>query len=226
MVKQGKIRVQRTIRPLLLLLILLLFLPGILIQTSTQKLILAPSQNRSHHIIIVLGAGVYKNKRMSAILTDRMDTAIDIYKSGGRKKLLLSGDHGTPYYDEVNAMKKYALEKGVAPEDIFLDHAGYNTYDSLYRAFHFYSVREALIVSQKFHLSRALYIGKNLGMKVNGVVADRREYDRESMVRWKFREFAAGLKAFYYVHLFKPEPKEKRNILPISGDGRKSWLKE
>jgi vancomycin permeability regulator SanA len=221
--KQGKQRIRSITMSVLILLVLALLLPGILIQTSTRKWILPPSQITEQRTIIVLGAGVYKNRKMSAILTDRMDTAIDIYRMIGREKILLSGDHGTPYYDEVNAMKRYALEKGVHPEDIFLDHAGFNTYDSLYRAFHFYGIRKAVIVSQNFHLPRALYVGKNLGMDVRGVVADRSSYDRQAMLRWKFREFAAGLKAFYFVHVIRPNPKGKGGLFPISGDGRKSW---
>jgi len=109
---------------------------------------------------IVLGAKVFKSGALSQVLADRMDTGIELYQKGKVKKLLLTGDHGQTSYDEVNAMRRYALERGVPDEDIFMDHAGFSTYDSMYRARDVFMVRKAIIVTQEFHLSRALFIAR------------------------------------------------------------------
>ena len=113
--------------------------------------------------IIVLGAFVYEDGTLCPMLADRMDTAITLYKNGTAPKLLLTGDHGGEDYDEVDAMKNYALEKGVPKEDIFLDHAGFSTYDSILRAKEVFGAKNAVVVTQKFHLDRALYIAKKNG---------------------------------------------------------------
>ncbi len=125
--------------------------------------------------ILVLGAGL-RNGKPSPMLSDRLDAAVSLYKDGTCKKIIMSGDHSGEYYDEVNAMKKYAIEKGANSEDIFMDHAGLSTYDSLYRAKEIFGAEKIIIVTQKYHLYRALYIARKLDITACGVSATARSY--------------------------------------------------
>lgn len=125
---------------------------------------------------LVLGAKVYKNG-LSSVLQDRIDSALDLYKAHKIKRFLLSGDHGKINYDEVNQMKKYLIKKGVPSTDIFLDHAGFNTYSSIYRARNIFKASDVIIITQKFHLKRALFIAKALDVKSQGFVADKHNMD-------------------------------------------------
>ena len=127
-------------------------------------------------VAIVLGALVWPSGTMSDIFKDRVDTALELYKQGKVEKILISGDHGRKNYDEVNSAKDYLLEQGVNSEDIFMDHAGFDTYDSLYRARDVFGVKQAIIITQNFHLPRALYIGQKLGLEVTGLSADKHLY--------------------------------------------------
>jgi len=167
--------------------------------------------------VIVLGAKAYDGGVLSEVLTDRMETGIELYKQGKVKKLLLTGDHGQVTYDEVNNMRLYALKRGIPENDIFMDHAGFSTYDSMYRARDVFKVENAVIVTQKFHLPRALYIARSLGLKVSAVPADRREYIGMEYVY--FREFFARAKASAQLVL-RSQPKYLGPAIPISGDGR------
>lgn len=121
--------------------------------------------------ILILGAGV-KDGKPKPMLRDRLLTGIELYKSGAAEKIIMSGDHGRADYDEVNVMRAFALEQGVSAEDIFLDHAGFSTYDSVYRAKNIFGAENIIIVSQKYHLYRALYIAKKLDVKAAGVSAN------------------------------------------------------
>lgn len=165
--------------------------------------------------VLVLGALVYDDTHISPILADRMQTAISIYKAGKADKLLLSGDHGQKEYDEVNAMMEYAVSCGVPKEDIFLDHAGFSTYESIYRARDVFLVRNVIIVTQEFHLSRAIYIAQALSLNARGVKSDLRRYAAESYNN--IRESIARVKDFLYVHIFLPEPKYLGDSIPIFG---------
>ena len=169
--------------------------------------------------ILVLGAGLKPDGTPNFMLQERLDTALALYKNDIAPKLLLSGDHGQQKYDEVNAMKKYMEDAGVSPEDIFLDHAGFSTYDSMYRAAEIFDVERMLVVTQKYHQSRALYIGKKLGMEVRGVACDRNVYAGQFFR--EVREIIARNKDFFKVML-KPEPKYLGDIIPISGSGLKT----
>lgn len=171
-------------------------------------------------VALILGAKVYRDGRLSDMLKDRADTAIDLYNSGKVKRILMSGDHGTPEYDEVNAVKDYLLEKGVNGEDIFLDHAGFDTYDSIYRAKEIFEARTVVITSQDFHLPRAVYIGRGLGLEAYGVSADKHTYGNiEGNIA---REFLADVKAFWDVNL-SVKPTFLGPSIPLSGDSKKSW---
>lgn len=170
--------------------------------------------------IIVLGAGVKSDGSPSDILADRLQTTIDIYEDGVNGKILLSGDHGKEGYNEVGTMKKYIEDRvEVDSKDIFLDHAGFSTYDSIYRAKEIFKVNRAVIVTNEYHLPRALYIAKKLGIDAYGVVSDKREY--YYMSTYTKREKLAQLKDFLYVNVIKPEPKYLGDEIPVStSDGR------
>ena len=167
--------------------------------------------------VLVLGALVYPDGRLSAMLEDRVKTGISLYQSGAAKKLLFSGDHGREDYDEVNAMKRYALEAGVPEEDIFLDHAGFSTYESVYRAKAVFQVESVVIVTQRYHLYRALYTAQRLGLKAVGVGGALQAYVGQD--KREFREFLARNKDFLFCAV-KPEPTYLGSVIPISGDGR------
>ena len=153
--------------------------------------------------ILVLGAGVRDDGSPSHMLEDRLLVGIDLYKSGASNTVLMSGDHGSVEYDEVNTMKNYAVSMGVPPERIFLDHAGFSTYDSLYRVKEIFGAEKVIIVTQEYHLYRALAIADSLGIEAAGVPADLRSYYGQFMR--EIREVAARTKDFFYI-IFKPEP--------------------
>ncbi|WP_092590065.1 SanA/YdcF family protein [Acidaminobacter hydrogenoformans] len=169
--------------------------------------------------ILVLGAGITPDGRPSYMLRDRLDKGIELYEAGAAPKLLLSGDNGQERYDEVNAMKQYVLEHGIPKEDVFLDHAGFSTYESVYRAKAIFQVERAIIVTQKYHLYRALFIAKQLGLETIGISTLERRYAGQ----WgrDVREFLARNKDFFQT-LYKPEPTFLGEVIPISGDGRLS----
>ncbi len=174
----------------------------------------------SKKVALVLGAKVYADGRMSDIVKDRALTAIDLYAGGKVEKILVSGDHGTKTYDEVNTIKDYLLQNGVPAKDIFLDHAGFDTYDSVYRARAIFRVPSMIIVTQDFHLPRAVYEARALGLDAVGLSADRHEYISDSYNR--FRESLARVKAFFDV-TFQSQPKFLGEIIPIDGDSQLSW---
>lgn len=123
-------------------------------------------------VAIVFGAMVYPSGELSAVLRERVDAAVDLYRAGKVRKLLMTGDNGRPEYDEVTAMKRYAVEEGVPPEDVIRDYAGFRTYDSCYRARDIFGVRDAILVTQAFHLPRALYTAGGLGIDAVGLEAE------------------------------------------------------
>jgi len=170
-------------------------------------------------VALVLGAGVH-GSTLSDMFRDRLDTALDLYRMGKAGKILVSGDHGRPDYDEVGAAKSYLLQKGVAGQDLFLDHAGFDTYDSLYRARDVFEVRALIVVTQGYHLPRALFIARALGLDAVGVAADRRVYGGQEYR--DLREKLATVKAWLDV-IFQVKPRYLGSPIPISGDGFASW---
>lgn len=167
------------------------------------------------YVGLVLGASVRPDKSLSPILQDRVDSAYELYEKGIIKKFLLSGDHGQEDYDEVNAMKDYLNKKGVPDSDIFLDHAGFDTYDSMYRARTIFEVDELIVITQEFHLPRAIYVGQHMDLKVTGYIADKREYSGNS--HFKRREWLANIKAWIELHINK-KPTYDGPKIPITGD--------
>lgn len=166
--------------------------------------------------ILVLGAGVWNNERPSHMLEDRLLQGISLYQLAGSTKIIMSGDHGRKDYDEVRVMKNYALDMGVPSEDIFMDHAGFSTYDSLYRARDVFQAKKILIVTQEYHMYRALYIAKALGLDAYGVASDPRTYvGQESR---EVREVLARVKDFGYT-IVKPKPKYLGETISLADNG-------
>lgn len=170
--------------------------------------------------IIVLGAGVDDNGVASDILVDRLETALEVHKNSGSSKFLLSGDHGKIGYNEVGAMKDYIMDhENIKEENIFLDHAGFSTYETMYRAKEIFKVKKAIIVTNEYHLPRALYIADKMGIEAYGVNADKRNYIY--IDNYKKRENLAKIKDFMYTNIIKPEPTFLGDAIPIStSDGR------
>lgn len=157
-------------------------------------------------VAIVFGAGLQRDGRPAAVLYDRILTAVELYRAGKVDKLLFSGDNRFEYYNEPGAMRAVALELGVPDSDIVLDYAGRRTYDSCYRARVIFGVTEATLVTQAFHLPRALFLCDVLGLSAAGVAADRREYRRSSLAIWNLREVLATAAAVWDVVVARPEP--------------------
>ena len=187
------------------------------VRTTTKKQI-TDNPDETYNCILVLGAGV-KNNQPSPMLKDRLDFAIDLYKKGIAPKIIMSGDHGQDDYDEVNIMKTYATENGVPSEDVFMDHAGFSTYESLYRAKDVFLAEKIVIVTQEYHLYRALYIAKSLGLNAIGVPSDPRLYAGQTYRN--LREILARDKDFFYC-IFKPEPKYLGPSISVSGNGNQT----
>lgn len=166
--------------------------------------------------ILVLGAGVWANNTPSPMLKDRLDQGIALYQQGVSDKIIMSGDHGRTQYDEVNVMKQYAIERGIPSEHIFMDHAGFSTYESMYRARDIFQVKKMIVITQKYHMYRALYDGQGLGLAVYGVSSDPRRYAGASYR--EMREVLARCKDFLYI-LFKPKPTYLGETIPVSGNG-------
>jgi SanA protein len=172
---------------------------------------------------LVLGAQVMPNGHPSRMLEDRIAAAADLYKAGKVDKLLLSGDHSRAVYDEVGTMKLQLLKRGIPAEDIFTDHAGFDTWDSAQRARRVFDVDSAVVVTQRFHMARALYDARRAGLRATGYEADRdaHGYGRV-MTRLRVREAAARVKALGDA-LTGADPHFLGPAIPVTGDGRTSW---
>lgn len=169
---------------------------------------------------IVLGAKVSDEGIPSNFLQDRLDVALELYRNKKVTRFLLSGDHGRAHYDEVNGMKNYLLKHGIDTADIFLDHAGFDTYNTMVRATKIFQVKDAIIVSQDFHLPRAVYIARSKGITAYGITANRQNYHGMGML--KFRDVFAKVKAFLEVAINK-NPHHLGSQIPITGDSRLSY---
>ncbi|MCI8641271.1 MAG: DUF218 domain-containing protein [Clostridia bacterium] len=200
------------------IIVLVVFLINIHIQLSTKKQIICDtnySNLENIDCIIVLGAGIWGNKP-SPMLEDRLLKGIELYNNNVSAKIIMSGDHGKIDYDEVNIMKDYAIENGVPSENIFMDHAGFSSYDSVYRAKEIFKAKKVVLVTQKYHLYRSLYIANELGLEAYGVSSDLRKH--KGTIHREIREILARNKDFIKC-IFKPEPKFLGNSIPITGNG-------
>ena len=210
-----------------ILLVLVLVVLGIngYIKSSTKNQIISVEESSNLEdidCIIILGAGIWGDKP-SPMLEDRLIQGIELYNNNVSTKIIMSGDHGREEYDEVNIMKEFAIEKGVPSENIFMDHAGFSTYESIYRAKEIFEADKIVIVTQKYHLYRALHIANSLGIEAYGVGADPRQYVG-AMYR-ELREILARNKDFVKC-LFKPEPTYLGETIPVSGNGNATNDKE
>lgn len=163
--------------------------------------------------IIVLGSYVNPNGTPSGILKDRLDTAIKVFNQNQDLKILVSGDHGRTNYDEVNVMREYLEDKGVPTSQIFMDHAGFSTYETMYRAKEIFEIDKAIIVTQDYHLKRAVYLARKKGIEAYGVKADI--YTYPGIKRFTAREILARIKDFAFANILKPKPKYLGEKIPV-----------
>jgi len=189
-----------------LLVPLTLALPRLFMIWRTHSQVYTTAQVPPQRVAIVFGAGLWRDGSPTPVLRDRVEIAASLYFEGKVEKLLMSGDNRFVYYNEPGAMRDYALELGIPEEDIVLDYAGRRTYDTCYRAQHIFGVNQAILVTQGFHLPRALYICNQLGLTASGVPATKRVYRKRSVAYWNLRELPAALVALWEVHISHPLP--------------------
>jgi SanA protein len=214
--------VRRAILAGAVLAIVVVAIPNLVVWRGGREPVTADAAKVPHaQAALVLGAQVLPSGRPSDMLVDRVKAAEDLYRAGRVDKLLLSGDHSRVNYDEVGTMRKMMLADGIPAADIFTDHAGFDTWDSAQRAKRVFDVDSAVVVTQRFHMARALYEARHAGLDATGFIADRRNYGRV-MPRLKARETLARVKAFGDV-VTGASPKFLGAEIPITGDGRKSW---
>lgn len=185
-------------------------------QTASDSILentLEPEKNSD--CIIILGAGLYGDKP-SPMLEDRLKKGIELYKNHAAPKILMSGDHGRTGYNEVQVMKQYAIDAGVPSSDIFMDHAGFSTYESMIRARDIFEIHSPIVVTQKYHIYRAVFIGKQLGIDCIGIPTDAFPYGGQFYRN--VREYIARCKDVATI-LIKPSPTYGGEKIPISGNG-------
>jgi SanA protein len=188
----------------------IILLPRLITALSTAGDIYSPEAVPARRVAVVFGAGLWRDGSPTPVLRDRVEKAAGLYFAGKVEKLLMSGTNLVVEYNEPEAMRQYALGLGVPDEDIVLDYAGRRTYDTCYRAKEIFKVGEPILVTQAFHLPRALYICRSLGMDAVGVAADMHTYRRFSRLYWNLRELPATLTALLDVHLL--------HTLPVLGE--------
>jgi len=197
-----------TLKISLLVLVLaagVLLLPRLVTALHASRRVYSSEKAPPGRVAIVFGAGLWRDGSPTPVLRDRVQTAADLYFAGKVEKLLMSGSR-LGYYNEPRAMRKYAVDLGVPDEDIIVDNAGQRTYDTCYRASAIYGIQQAILITQKFHLPRALYTCNALGIQAVGVPADLRQYRQRSEFYWNLREVIATLVALWEVHVTHPQP--------------------
>lgn len=191
---------------LILLGLLAIFIPRLVTGLSAHGKLYTAPEVPVRRVAIVFGAGLLRNGAATPVLYDRVATAANLYFAGKVEKLLMSGDNRFVDYNEPWVMRGVALDLGVPEEDIVLDYAGRRTYDTCYRARDIFGVEEAILVTQAFHLPRALYLCNRMGLPAVGVEADLRTYRKRSMLYWQLRELLATATALWDVHVSHPVP--------------------
>jgi len=176
------------------------------------------AQVPTSEVVIIPGAAILKNNTLSPILKERADAALELYQAKKVSKILVTGADPTLSDDEVSPVRRYLVKEGVSSEDIFVDYAGFNTYSSMYRAHAIFQVTSAIVVSQRFHLPRAIYIARGLGINAYGFSADDGRY----LFKNNIRELFARPYAFFKIS-FKVKPKYLGASFPIGGDGEATW---
>ncbi len=199
------------------ILILILSINFFVVFSTKNKIISEEEAKNLENVdcILILGAGIWGDSP-SPMLEDRLLQGISLYQNKVSPKIIMSGDHTREDYDEVNVMKKFAIDKDISSEDVFMDHAGISTYDSIYRARDIFKAKKIVIVTQKYHLYRALYVAKSLGIEAYGVGADQRKY--EGQIFRDIREILARDKDWFKC-IFKPLPTYLGDTIPVSGNG-------
>lgn len=188
------------------LAVIALFLPNILFWAYAQPRTYTVEDVKSTRVAIVFGAGLLRDGSAGPVLSDRVQTAVALYQQGKVEKLLMSGDNSFVEYNEPEAMRQYALERGVPDEDIILDYAGRRTYDTCYRAKEIFQVDEAILITQEFHMPRALFLCNWFDITANGVEANNRYFLKRSRAFWAFRELFATVQAVWDIFIAKPLP--------------------
>ena len=186
--------------------LLVMLLPRVITSAYSLNRIYQKESAPASRLAIVFGAGLRRDGTPTAILRDRVETATDLYFRGKVEKILMSGDNRFEYYNEPEAMRQYALSLGVPDTAIAMDFAGRRTYDTCYRAKAIFGANEALLVTQKFHLPRALFLCNALGLDAYGIEANNNRYRRLSVMIWNFREQIATIGAFVDVYVSNPLP--------------------
>ncbi|MCE1253384.1 MAG: YdcF family protein [Anaerolineae bacterium] len=189
---------------------IILFISSRVILSETEKQIFTIENAPSAKVAIVFGAGLRRDGTPTPILRDRVETAVNLYKQGLVSKLLVSGDNRFLDYNEPGAMYDYAISMGVPPEDVIRDYAGRRTYDTCYRAQAIFGVADAILVTQSYHLPRALYLCNHLGITAQGVSSDMRRYTPFAYTSWLTREWVARAGALWDIWIARP--------LPVLGD--------
>ncbi len=220
---------RRLLRTILLLFILAgvgLAVPLLWMSWSARSVIygsrLNPQTPHPAQVALIPGASVLPSKKPSNTLLGRLRAGIELYNRQIVPKLLLSGDNTRKFYDEVHTMRDYCLRHGVKGEDIFLDHAGVRTFDTMVRAKTSFNVRTAIVVSQELYLPRALFLARAHGIKAEGYAAEASSFDNT----WQAtgREYLARLKSLLDIYVLKPEVMQD-DPTPVTGDGRSTWKK-
>lgn len=230
-------RIKRFLLRLLLIIIVLAMIGGLgcilinsrVVRTTEDKIIYTVMgdveiksfavenlKNFNADCIMVLGCGIEDEETPSPMLRDRLDVGIELYRQGAAPKILLTGDNGTKQHNEIHVMLKYTQEAGVPEKDIFCDHAGFSTYDSMYRAGSIFDAKRVIVVTQTYHQYRALYIGDKLGLEVMGVASDQETYFGQSFR--ESREILARIKDFFK-SMLRSRPTYGGDVIPISGSG-------
>ena len=190
------------------------------VKAETRAQVVEPEaeslKDGGYDCVLVLGCRVYADGSMSPMLQDRMTVAVELMKRGASDRLLVSGDHTTDAYNEVKAMKDFAVERGVPSSAVFQDHDGLSTYDSIARLKTVYGARRVVIVTQGYHLPRALFLAKSMGLDAVGVASDLQPYMMQK--KYDFREIFARCKDVYYSQLL-PTPAGDLTPIPLDGDG-------
>lgn len=197
------------------LLVIFIIATNVIFHVTTKPYIYASAADApSAQVALIPGAAILDGKP-SPIFIDRVDAAIELYKMWKVSKILVSGDNSTVSHNEVNPVRLYLLSKGIPDQDIFLDHAGFDTYSTLYRARDIFGVTSVLVTTQSFHLPRAIFIARELGLQAYGVNSDSGHILFHNYVREVFSDEKAAFDLFFHT-----KPKFLGDTIPITGDGR------
>jgi vancomycin permeability regulator SanA len=191
---------------LVVLGLLVLIVPRIVTGVCARGKVYAASEIQTRRVAIVFGAGLWRDGSPTPILIDRVTAAADLFFAGKVEKLLMSGDNRFVDYNEPEAMRQLALSLGVPDDAVVLDYAGRRTYDTCYRAQAIFGVTEAILVTQAFHMPRAIYLCNHLGVDSRGVESDLRIYRKSSVLTWNLRELLATTAALWDVNISHPVP--------------------